>query len=231
MKKFLFLMLALVLVMTTSISTAFADGCECQPTIHCDDGCDVPWSESYPPNQCSSETIVTTTTVTTYTTVETCVDYPCEPQRPALCYDPCERALKNALKDIIRVSDDAKCLIERELMHSDWELVKWCRPKCVKRDKSARVIRYASFRNKTTGETYECFFIVRTSETVCDYVDKGYRNYSGMFVTNFNAPGSKQAAHYEDDWLITEYGGTIGGSVADFVDMLEAGELSDSPKG
>lgn len=229
MRKILFALVALMLTACFVVPASASGGCH-KNEILAPDGCWVPMSESYPPTCQSTTTVVTTTTTTTTICEPICPPPPCPP-RPALCYDPYECAIKDALKDIIRVGKDAKCLLERELMNSDWKLTSWKRPKCVKADKTGRIIRYAAFKNNATGATCAYFFVIRTSETICNYAGNGYRNYGSMFVTNFNAPGSRDAAVYEDEWLVTDYSQPIGRTIVDFVEMLEAGELAEGVEG
>ena len=193
----------------------------------------------------------TTTVTTTYgcyqlTTVEIegCAPASCQPCPPAPCQpEPCakKKAVDDACKRINKFSLEALKLLDRELEDSGWIRLKSQR----KLLKSGRCIYAVTVKNLETGEKISRFMVARTADNVvqkmldeypldchsrpcspcqrCNRYHEKCSEYSLMFVTNYNT--GCNAAVYEPEWLVTEYGASDGEAVCEFVTKLVNGEI------
>jgi hypothetical protein len=192
----------------------------------------------------------TETTTTTYGCYQqTTVEYECWPQQPcrpepcqpAPCQpepDPCckKKAVDDACKRIQKFTLDVLKQLDRELEGSGWVRVKNSKLKLLK---SGRCIYTITVKN-CDGDKITCFLVARTGESIvansgcgnkrgqrpeCGRCHKQHKcsEYSVMFVWNYNT--GCNAAVYEDDWLITEYGQSDGEAICEFVTKLVADEI------
>ena len=195
----------------------------------------------------------TETTTTTYGCYQqTTVEYgppcapqpPCEPQPPCPPHDHCaeKRAVGDACKIINKFTLNVLKQLDRELENTDWVRVQTSKRKLLK---SGRCIYTVTVKNRETGEKISCFLVARTAENVvqklldegalerhnqcCNPCSRCHKQhpkcseYSVMFVWNYNT--GCNAAVYEDEWLITEYGQSDGEAVCEFVTKLVADEV------
>ena len=241
MKRILLVALVACLCMAIVIPAAVADGCG-------------GYTETYTvfmPHY--TETTTTTTTYGCYqqTTVEyQCPPAPCQPCPPSNCPpDPCQpvppcaekKAVNDACKMINKFTLGVLEQLDRELEGTGWVRLKSTR----KLLKSGRCIYTVTVKNQETGEKISCFLVARTAENVvqklmetgtyvrngrsCDPCSRCHKQhakcseYSVMFVWNYNT--GCNAAVYEDEWLITEYGASDGEAICEFVTKLVAEEI------
>ncbi len=234
MKRILLVALVACLCMAIVIPAAVADGCG-----------------SYTETYTVFMPQYTETTTTTYgcyqqTTVEyQCPPAPCQPCPPPPCQPaPCveERAIKDACKRINKFTLDVLKQLDRELEGTGWVRVNNSKRKLLK---TGRCIYTVTVKNQETDEKITCFLVARTAEDVvrkmiqsgdydrcgrpcnpCSRCHKQHAKcseYSVMFVWNYNT--GCNAAYYEDEWYITEYGQSDGEAVCEFVTKLVADEV------
>ena len=229
MKRILLVALVACLCMAIVIPAAVADGCG-----------------SYTETYTVFMPQYTETTTTTYGCYQqTTVEYQCPPCPPDPCQPipPCveKKAVNDACKMINKFTLDVLKQLDRELEGTGWVRLKSTR----KLLKSGRCIYTVTVKNQETGEKISCFLVARTAENVvqklmetgtyvrngrsCDPCSRCHKKhakcseYSVMFVWNYNT--GCNAAVYEDEWLITEYGASDGEAVCEFVTKLVAEEI------
>jgi hypothetical protein len=233
MKRILLVALVACLCMAIVIPAAVADGCG-----------------SYTETYTVFMPQYTETTTTTYGCYQqTTVEYQCPPCPPPCPPDPCQpippcvekKAVNDACKMINKFTLDVLKQLDRELEGTGWVRLKSTR----KLLKSGRCIYTVTVKNQETGEKISCFLVARTAENVvqklmetgtyvrngrsCDPCSRCHKKhakcseYSVMFVWNYNT--GCNAAVYEDEWLITEYGASDGEAVCEFVTKLVAEEI------
>ena len=228
MKRILLVALVACLCMAV-VPAAFADGCG--------GGYAETWMVLMP--QYTETTTVTTTygyyEVTTVEHQGYCPPAPCEPEPCQPC-PPCdpepdhcckERAIERACRNIQEFSLDALKQLDRELEGTGFVRLKTSKLKLLK---TGRCIYTITWKNLETGEKRSCFMVARTGRSIVANMpccrcnrEHGCSEYSLMFVWNYNT--GCNAAVYEDEWLITDYGASDGEAICQFVSLLVDGEI------
>ncbi len=226
MKRILLAIIVAILCIGILPVAAMADGCG--------GGYSETWMVLSP--QCTETTTITTTygwyELTTVEYQPGCAPAPCvpDPCAPPPCQpepDPCckKKAIDNACKRIGQFSLDALKQLDRELKCTGWVRMKTSKRVLLK---TGRCIYTVTVKNDETDEKRCCFMVARTSApqvaSECGRCQKKHKcsEYSLMFVTNYNT--GCNAAVYEDEWLLTDYGVSDGEAICQFVDLLENGE-------